>query len=258
VAEHEPCIGQSDEWFTPVEIFDALKLVFDLDPCSPGPGHWVPARMIYTKVEDGLAQPWFGRVFVNPPYGGRFGHVPWLKKFLAHADGIGVFRAYTSSSWWHEEMPKAQMLLFPRGKTKFIRPDGSIGMSPGHGTVLIAMGDVCCEALKASNLGMIWDRRNEVTPIMGVNDQHKKLIDDTRAFLKSSKLFVQVSVPCFQPHQLAQVRHLVGDSGIYTGMTNRDDFRLVHFDFRNEVEAEAAIDRMQNAGFDDILIITEE
>jgi hypothetical protein len=38
MAEHEPCIGQSDDWYAPREIFDALGLVFDLDPFSPGPG----------------------------------------------------------------------------------------------------------------------------------------------------------------------------------------------------------------------------
>ncbi|MFC5358020.1 hypothetical protein [Azospirillum himalayense] len=32
MAEHEPCIGQSDDWYTPPEIFAALGLTFDLDP----------------------------------------------------------------------------------------------------------------------------------------------------------------------------------------------------------------------------------
>jgi hypothetical protein len=35
MAEHEPCIGLSSDWFTPPEIFAALGLEFDLDPCSP-------------------------------------------------------------------------------------------------------------------------------------------------------------------------------------------------------------------------------
>ena len=47
MAEHEPSVGATCEWFTPPEIFEALGLEFDLDPCSPGPGHWVPARKIY-------------------------------------------------------------------------------------------------------------------------------------------------------------------------------------------------------------------
>lgn len=92
---HEPCIGATDEWFTPPQIFDALGLTFDLDPCSPGPGHWVPARKIYTIEDDGLPQPWEGLTFVNPPFGGRNGHVPWLRKFLDHGNGIAIVRAYT-------------------------------------------------------------------------------------------------------------------------------------------------------------------
>jgi len=79
MAEHEPSIGLSSDWYTPPEIFDTLGLVFDLDPCSPGPEHWVPARRVYTKADDGLTQPWEGLVFMNPPFEGRNGHVPWLR-----------------------------------------------------------------------------------------------------------------------------------------------------------------------------------
>ena len=82
-----------------------------------------------------------------------------MRKFFAHANGIMIVRAYTSSAWWHAEMPKAELILFPRGKTKFIRPDGTIGTAPGHGIVLIGAGRVACDALMRSGLGMIWDRR---------------------------------------------------------------------------------------------------
>jgi hypothetical protein len=156
MAEHEPSIGETSEWYTPREIFTALKLTFDLDPCSPGPDHWVPARQIYTTADDGLRQPWRGLVFCNPPFGGRRGHVPWLEKFLNHGNGVAIARAYTSSDWWHELMPRAEAILFPKGKTKFIRPDGSVGTAPGHGVVLVGMGAVACAALEASGLGMLW------------------------------------------------------------------------------------------------------
>jgi hypothetical protein len=159
MAEHENCIGESSNWYTPPEIFTALRLKFDLDPCSPGPEHWVPAKRIYTEKDDGLAQPWFGLVFMNPPFGGRRGHVPWLRKFFTHGNGGAIVRAYTSSDWWHDEMGRAELILFPRGKTKFVRPDGSIGKAPGHGIVLVDAGDVACAALLSSGLGMTWDRR---------------------------------------------------------------------------------------------------
>src|SRR5678815_3984901 len=100
MAEYENCIGESDDWYTPPAIFDALGVEFDLDPCSPGPAHWVPAVQVYTQADDGLSKPWRGAVFMNPPFGGRNGHVPWLVKFFDHGDGIAIVRSYTSSGWW--------------------------------------------------------------------------------------------------------------------------------------------------------------
>lgn len=154
MAEHEHCIGQSDEWYTPPEIFTALGERFDLDPCSPGYDHWVPADRVYTKLDDGLRCPWSGFVFMNPPFGGRNGHIPWLRKFLTHGNGIAIVRSYTSAAWFHDFAVNADALLFPRGKTKFIRPDGSIGKAPGHGVVLLGMGPRAVESLRRSKLGL--------------------------------------------------------------------------------------------------------
>lgn len=166
MAEHEPSIGNSDDWYTPPEIFAALKLQFDLDPCSPGQRHWVPANYLFTAEQDGLAKQWFGLVFMNPPFGGRHGHIPWLTKFLDHANGVAIVRAYTSSDWWHTHVaPRAETLLFPNGKTKFIpsaslrkelerkSPDGKFHNAPGHGIALVGMGACANAALKKSGLG---------------------------------------------------------------------------------------------------------
>ena len=154
MAEHEPSIGKSDDWYTPPEIFDALGLDFDLDPCSPGPEHWVPAARVYTKADNGLSKFWVGCVFMNPPFGGRNGHVPWLQKFITHGNGIALVRAYTSSGWFHDWAIHAETMLFPRGKTKFIRPDGSRGRAPGHGVVLLGVGKRANTALERSGLGL--------------------------------------------------------------------------------------------------------
>lgn len=163
MAEHEPCIGASDDWYTPPEIFAALGLTFDLDPCSPGLDHWVPASGVYTKADDGLNREWRGIVFVNPPFGGRHGHVPWLVKFLDHGNGIAIVRAYTSSDWFHwHVVPRAETLLFPKGKTKFIRPDGTIGGSPGHGVALIGMGAQANAALARCGLGLFVHLRSNL------------------------------------------------------------------------------------------------
>jgi hypothetical protein len=93
MAEHEPSIGLSSDWLTPKSIFSGLELTFDLDPAHPGwenPHCVVPTRRIYTVDHDGLRQPWCGTLWLNPPFGGRRGQVPWLKRFFEHADGIAL------------------------------------------------------------------------------------------------------------------------------------------------------------------------
>jgi hypothetical protein len=62
-------------------------------------------------------------------------------------------RAYTSAGWFHDLALRAESMLFPRGKTKFILPDGSIGRDPGHGVVLLGMGEPANRALLASRRG---------------------------------------------------------------------------------------------------------
>jgi hypothetical protein len=50
---------------------------------------------------------------MNPPFGGRNGHVPWLRRFLDHGNGIAIVRAYTSSDWFHRYAVHAETMLFP-------------------------------------------------------------------------------------------------------------------------------------------------
>ena len=52
----------------------------------------------------------------------------------------------------------AETMPFPKGKTKFIRPDGSVGRSPGHGVVLLGVGEVANDALRNSGLSFVVSR----------------------------------------------------------------------------------------------------
>lgn len=155
--EHETAAGATDEWYTPGWVFHHLGEVFDLDPCHPGYGvEACPVRTgkIYTKADDGLTKAWKGFVFMNPPFGRRNGQVPWLKKFFEHRNGVAIVRAYTSAAWFHDWMHLSDMILFPRGKTKFVRPDGSLGRQPGSGVVMIGVGGRAVNALRESGLGI--------------------------------------------------------------------------------------------------------
>jgi hypothetical protein len=163
MAEHENSIGESDNWYTPPEIFEALRLISIRRTLALALSTAACRRSGSTRRK---RMDWHSRGMGS--CGSTCRSVgatvtsPWLRKFLAHGNGIAIVRSYTPSGWWHAEMHKAEMILFPKGKTKFIRPNGTIGMAPGHGVVLIAMGRVASKALIGSGLGMCWDRRGEL------------------------------------------------------------------------------------------------
>lgn len=154
---HESSHNESIEWYTPPEIFDALGLVFDLDPCSPGAGlSFVPARRHLTEADDGLATPWSGTTFVNPPYGP---HTPvWMRKLAEHGNGIGLVFARTDTRWFHDVAPAADVVCFVSSRIRFFQ--GSTerrGGSPGAGSMLLAYGRRCADAVLASGLGACFE-----------------------------------------------------------------------------------------------------
>lgn len=63
----------TDQWYTPIEIIDRVKLVFggtiDLDPASCEVANKTVKAISYIEEqEDGLKHQWFGNIFCNPPY----------------------------------------------------------------------------------------------------------------------------------------------------------------------------------------------
>jgi hypothetical protein len=148
MALHEQCVGATDEWYTPLHVFKALGCGFDLDVASPGKDvtPWIPAVRFLTQ--NGLAAPWYGFIWMNPPFGGRNGLVPWLQKFFDHGSGIALTPDRTSAPWWQEFAPRADAVLFVAPKLKFIGADGQPGASPAQGTCLMAAGSRAVAALR--------------------------------------------------------------------------------------------------------------
>jgi len=139
---------KSVEWYTPAWIFDALGLEFDLDPASPFDHETpCPAATKYTVFDDGLSKEWFGRVFINPPYGPTTGQ--WIQRLCAHGDGIALVFSRTDTTWFHEAARSASAILFVSGRIDFIpgHENKHKKARAGAGTVLFAFGRDCARAL---------------------------------------------------------------------------------------------------------------
>jgi hypothetical protein len=148
---HRSETGYSEDWLTPPDLLARLG-PFDLDPCTPREMPWATSARRYTPDDDGLAQPWEHRVWLNPPYGRETGR--WLRRLAAHGDGIALVFARTETGMFFRHVwAKADAVLFLRGRLAFHRPDGSLaGHNSGGPSVLVAYGRRNVAALAESGL----------------------------------------------------------------------------------------------------------
>lgn len=143
--------SSTDEWYTPRSIFEPLG-AFDLDPCSPLNPLWKIATTAYTQLDDGLSHEWVGRVWLNPPYSHplieRF-----VKRLADHGNGIALlFNRCDSKLFQDLIFPKADAILFLRGRIKFYTADGKQRGTPGCGSVLVAFGKENAQLLKKCSI----------------------------------------------------------------------------------------------------------
>ena len=140
---------KSVEWYTPAWIFEELAIAFDLDPSSPHDMESVvPARVKYTVFDDGLKQPWSGRVWLNPPYGKSTPF--WMRRMIDHNNGIALVFSRTDAAWCQEAMANCTSMLFLGGRIQFIpgKENQHKKSRSAAGTVMFAFGSDCAVALE--------------------------------------------------------------------------------------------------------------
>jgi hypothetical protein len=137
-----------DEWYTPPAYLAAARAVLgaiDLDPASSAEANQVvQAARFYTIEDDGLTQPWAGRVWLNPPY-----KQPVIQHFctrLAHEYTVGtvteaivLVNNATETRWFGELFAKSSALCLLRGRVKFWRPDKD-SKAPLQGQAVLYLG----------------------------------------------------------------------------------------------------------------------
>lgn len=151
---HQSPVMGTDEWLTPPEIMTKLG-AFDLDPCSPINRPWDTARRHYTVNDDGLTKEWFGRVWMNPPFGRAA--TLWMRRLAEHGNGIALIPARTETAMFYESVwGKASAVLFIKGRPHFHRVDGSrADFNSGAPICLVAYGTFNHAALLRSGLGVV-------------------------------------------------------------------------------------------------------
>jgi hypothetical protein len=132
--------AQTVVWLTPPEILAALG-AFDLDPCAVSePRPWPTARRMIALPENGLAAPWHGHVWCNPPYGREA--AAWLARLADHGRGTALIFARTETEMFFAHVwGRATAILFLEGRLHFHRPDGSRAeTNSGAPSCLVAYG----------------------------------------------------------------------------------------------------------------------
>jgi len=135
------------EYYTPSEIVEAVRRVLgfiDLDPFSSAAANdLIGAQHYFTANEDGLKQDWFGRFFMNHPFG-REMNPRCVKKAesefaIGHTvQGCAITFACTSEAWFKPLLLRPQCFLTPR--TNYLLPDGSTLRGVTKGSVVTYYG----------------------------------------------------------------------------------------------------------------------
>jgi len=128
VTTARPPDWSSDNWATPWALVRALEAqygAFDLDPCAEP--HTAKAPKFYTKADNGLFLPWFGRVWLNCPFSDPF---PWCERAVAAVKAnevdlvVMLLPCATDTRWFHDLILPNAFIRYLRGRVRFLGWEG--------------------------------------------------------------------------------------------------------------------------------------
>lgn len=151
LGSHQRTVGKSQVHLTPRWIVERLG-PFDLDPCAATVRPWDCASENYVEEQDGLSLPWFGKVWLNPPFD-RYQVARWVSRLAEHGEGVALVHARTEAEWFVPIWREASAILFLQKRLKFIRPDGTEqAANSGAPAVLAAFGEEMAERLRLAEI----------------------------------------------------------------------------------------------------------
>jgi hypothetical protein len=151
LGSHQRTVGASQTWITPRWIINRLGK-FDLDPAAADPRPWDCALRNYTEKDDGLSQPWSGRIWLNPPFD-RYQVGKWIERLARHGHGVALLHARLEAKWFEPAWKSATGVLFLEDRLYFHYPDGRRAeANSGAPACLISFGDDDARILATSGI----------------------------------------------------------------------------------------------------------
>ena len=141
--------GKTNTWLTPLWLINELG-EFGLDPCG-FPNHKT-AKYLVCSPNDGLSSIWYGRVWLNPPYGKE--QQRWLEKFMVHGSGIALIFARLETKWIQPFLKNGFFQI--EGRIKFLKSDFTEDSNAGTGSILIPASRYDTGKILSSNLKGRW------------------------------------------------------------------------------------------------------
>jgi hypothetical protein len=107
------------------------------------------------EADDGLRQPWAGRIWLNPPFD-RYQVGKWIGRLAEHGCGTALLHARTETEWFRICYQRATAILFMAKRIIFVKSDGTPCRTKsgevansGAPPVLVAFGDYDATRLRA-------------------------------------------------------------------------------------------------------------
>jgi len=116
----------SQEWETPLGLFDALDKYFDFNFDLAADSDNKKCERFFSKKDNALSKNWVGRCWLNPPYGGSGENklAIWVEKAYnesrkKNCSVTMLIPARTNTNWWHDFCMKANEIFLIKGRPKF-------------------------------------------------------------------------------------------------------------------------------------------